>query len=202
MTYDEGWEKAKLWCRYYYYKKWDRPKKIEFEDYFQECALCYYGKLKPQFTPYQCWCYSKVAFERILIKFVYRTKNAKLKIVSLNQIDKLKNEEFDWDIDKFSVNLTDSEKKVAELIIDGYETKEIYQILNLKQSSIYTMVKHIKRKYAEFLGLENWQRKHLRNFTRNRTAKEIENWDNCKKRVAKIQQERHQEKLLRLQNKG
>lgn len=196
MDYITAWEKSTGWA-IHWFNKW-KPKKIEFDDYYQECALYFWGKLKNSFEPEKCWCYSKVAYKRIMIRLVYREKESKLRTESL--------ENRDWLCDKYDdcnfweVQLKPYLQKVAELVAYGYETAEICTLTGKTVETIYTDIKNIKRIYANELGITNYQRKHLRSFTRRRTEKEIETWE--KNRLRAVQELRKRAKCLQTHEKS
>ena len=181
MDYIDALKKSTGWIQKYY--KEFTPQNIDFEDYSQECMLYFWGTLKPRFSAELCWGYSKIAYKRVMIKMLYRTNANKIKTISLTPVEEYisspSEENFEW-----TIYLRPSYKKVAELIADGYETKEIAEITNKTIQSIYSDIKFIKKAYAEHLGIKDYQRKHLRHFTRNRTEKEIE----CRKNLAKMGQ--------------
>ena len=107
-----------------------------------------------------------------MIKLTYRNNEYRLIKVELD--DLLYYElQADWQLE-----LKPHLKEVAELIADGYETDEICQITHKTKETIYTYVRDIKRLYAEFLGTKDYQRKHLRSFTRKGTESEKANWYN------------------------
>ena len=72
MTYDEAWDKSTGWIAHYW--RVFSPRGIEHDDYYQECALCFYGKLKGNYAPYACWEISKVAYKRVMIRLLFRSK--------------------------------------------------------------------------------------------------------------------------------
>lgn len=49
-------------------------------------------------------------------------------------------------------SLSDTQRKIAELKIDGYDSKEIYSVLEMKPSTYYLEVKRIKRILMEMAG--------------------------------------------------
>lgn len=49
-------------------------------------------------------------------------------------------------------NLSDTQRKIAELKIDGYSSKEIYSALEIKPSTYYVEVNRIKKVLAEMIG--------------------------------------------------
>lgn len=49
-------------------------------------------------------------------------------------------------------SLSDTQRKIAELKIDGYNSKEIYSVLEIKPSTYYLEVKRIKRILMEMIG--------------------------------------------------
>lgn len=113
MTYEEAWDKSKGWIKHYFYNVFT-PSRISFDDYFQECALCFFATLKPKYEPFICWCYSKIAYKRVMIKFLYRDKEQKKKYLLLDEnkigLNSFSNNE--WEVD-----LRPSLKRVAECII-------------------------------------------------------------------------------------
>ena len=134
-----------------------------------------------------------------MIRLVYREKESKLRAESL--------ENRDWLCDKYDdcnfweVQLKPHLQKVAELVADGYETAEICELTGKTRETIYTDIKNIKRMYANELGITNYQRKHLRSFTRQRTEKEIENWQRAKIRLKAVQESRKRAKYSRTQER-
>lgn len=183
MTYEEAWEKSTGWILHYWCVF--SPKRIEYNDYYQECALCFYSSLKPKYEPFVCWCYSKIVYKRVMIKLLYRDKESQKIIVQFNNQKTVQFENDEW-----SLELRPCLKEVAEYIADGYETAEICKLTGKTRETIYSYVKLIKRAYATELGIKDYQRKHLRSFTRNRTEKELENWKKNKERLAQIAKSR------------
>lgn len=179
MTYEEAWKKSVGWIVHYY--KAFLPKSIEYDDYFQECALHFYGTLKPKCEPYACWCYSKVAYKRVMIRLLYRDKERRKSIISLDGCNYTYLQNNDWSID-----LKPHLQEVAECIIDGYETDDICALVGKTRETIYSYIKLIKRLYATELGITNYQRKRLRSFTRRRTEKEEANWQQAGQRLKTI----------------
>ena len=49
-------------------------------------------------------------------------------------------------------SLSDTQRKIAELKIDGYSSKEIYSALEIKPSTYYVEVNRIKKVLAEMIG--------------------------------------------------
>lgn len=196
MDYITAWEKSTGWV-IHWFNKW-KPKKIEFDDYYQECALYFWGKLKNSFEPEKCWCCSKVAYKRIMIRLVYREKENKLQTESLGDRDWLVSTDIDCNF--WEIQLKPHLQKVAELVADGYETAEICTLTGKTLETIYTNIKNIKRIYADKLGIANYQRKHLRSFTRQRTEKEIETWE--KNRLRAVQELRKRAKYLQTHEKS
>ena len=197
VDYITAWQKSTGWIAKWY-NKW-QPKQIEYDDYYQECALYFWGKLKLKYEPEMCWGYSKIAYERIMIKLLYRAKNCRMKVVYIN------NEDFvDAEPNRFgcwSVNLKPHLQEVANLVSQGYETDEIVKITGKTKQTIYTYIKDIKRIYADKFGIYNYQRKHLRHFTRKRTEKELECWGKSRDRLKAVQELRKREKYLRTHEK-
>ena len=173
-------------------------KKIEFDDYYQECALYFWGKLKTCFESEKCWCCSKIAYKRIMIRLVYREKESKLKTESIGDRDWLC--VADDDCGFWEVQLKPHLQKVAELVADGYETAEICTLTGKTINTIYTDIKNIKRIYAKELGIADYQRTHLRSFTRRRTEKEIETWE--KNRLKAVQELKKRAKYLQTNEKS
>lgn len=198
MDYITAWEKSTGWI-IHWFNKW-KPKKIEFDDYYQECALYFWSKLKTCFEPEKCWCCSKIAYKRIMIRLVYREKESKLKTESIGDRDWLCKE--DDDCGFWEVQLKPHLQKVAELVADGYETAEICTLTGKTVETIYTDIKNIKRIYANELGITNYQRQHLRSFTRQRTEKEIENWQLAKVRLKAVQESKKRAKSLQIHEKS
>lgn len=194
MDYTTAWNKSVGWIKHYWLK-W-MPKSVDFDDYYQECALYFWGKLKPQFSAEKCWAYSKTAFKRIMIKLVYRNKS--FFCVSFDWFEYGVEDSFDF----WEVELKPHLKKVAFLVADGYETDEICKITGKTKQTIYTDIKNIKKIYAEYFGIKGYQRKHLRNFTRKRTDKELLNWEKCKNRLKVVQELRKKEKCLQTREKS
>ena len=48
--------------------------------------------------------------------------------------------------------LSDTQRKIAELKVDGYSSKEIYSVLEIKPSTYYVEVNRIKKVLAEMIG--------------------------------------------------
>ena len=201
MTINESWEKAQGWI-YYWFKKY-KPKILELEDYYQECALYFWGKLAKKYNAMECWCYSKKAFARIIIKMLYRTPWCKIKTCSLHSVKDLLLSNCNYfDYLGFSVKLRRTEREVADLIIAGYETKEIVKITGRTFDAIYSNVRDIKKKYAKEYNIKDYQRKHLRKFTRNKTEKEVMSWKQSKDRLKAVQELKKREKYLQTQEKS
>ena len=196
MDYLTAWEKSTGWI-IHWFNKW-KPKKIEFDDYYQECALYFWGKLKNSFEPEKCWCCSKVAYKRVMIRLAYREKESKLRTESLGDRDWIcgANDDFAF----WEVQLKPHLQKVAELVADGYETAEICTLTGKTIETIYTYIKNIKRIYANKLGITNYQRKHLRSFARQRTEKEMATWG--KNRLKAVQELRKRAKSLQMSEKS
>lgn len=198
MDYTTAWEKSTGWITKWY-KKW-RPKQIEYDDYYQECALYFWGKLKPNYEPKECWYFSKIAYHRVMIKLIYRIKENKLKTESIDDRDWIGAITIELPCE-WEVKLKPNLQKVAELIADGYETNEICSITGKTKNTIYTDIKNIKRIYSQTFGITNYQRKHLRHFTRNRTERELECWQKSKNRLKAVQELRKREKCLQTQER-
>lgn len=198
MDYIVAWEKSTGWIAKWY-KKW-QPRNIEYDDYFQECALYFWGKLKLKYEPEMCWSFSKVAYERIMIKLLYRAKNHKLKIEYIGERDFIGVESDCCDL--WNVKLKPYLQEVASLIVAGYETDDIVAITGKTKQTIYTYIKYIKQIYANELGIKDYQRKHLRHFTRIRTEKELECWQKGKNRLKVVQELRKKAKSLRTHEKS
>lgn len=49
-------------------------------------------------------------------------------------------------------SLSDTQRKITEMKIDGYNSKEIYSALEMKSSTYYVEVKRIKKVLAELIG--------------------------------------------------
>ena len=49
-------------------------------------------------------------------------------------------------------SLSDTQRKIAELKVDGYSSKEIYSALEMKPSTYYVEVNRIKKVLAEMIG--------------------------------------------------
>lgn len=49
-------------------------------------------------------------------------------------------------------SLSDTQRKIAELKVDGYSSKEIYSALEIKPSTYYVEVNRIKKVLAEMIG--------------------------------------------------
>ena len=49
-------------------------------------------------------------------------------------------------------SLSDTQRKIAELKVDGYSSKEIYSALEMKSSTYYVEVQRIKKVLAEMIG--------------------------------------------------
>lgn len=49
-------------------------------------------------------------------------------------------------------NLSDTQRKITEMKIDGYNSKEIYSALEMKSSTYYVEVKRIKKVLTEMIG--------------------------------------------------
>ena len=49
-------------------------------------------------------------------------------------------------------SLSDTQRKIAELKIDGYRSREIYSALEMKPSTYYVEVKRIRKVLAEMIG--------------------------------------------------
>lgn len=49
-------------------------------------------------------------------------------------------------------SLSDTQRKIAELKVDGYSSKEIYSALKMKPSTYYVEVNRIKKVLAEMIG--------------------------------------------------
>ena len=49
-------------------------------------------------------------------------------------------------------SLSDTQRKIAELKIDGYSSKEIYSTLVIKPSTYYVEVNRIKKILTEMIG--------------------------------------------------
>lgn len=193
MDYKTAWDKSSGWI-YYYWRKW-KPNCVDFDDYYQECALYFWGKLKPRFDAEKCWVYSKVAFKRVVIKLVYRNKQ--VPCVCIDDFFYGVEDAFDF----WEVELKPHLKKVALLIADGYETDEICKITGKTRQTIYTDIKNIKKIYAGYFGIKDYQRKHLRKFTRKRTEKELLSWENSKVRLRAVQESRKKERCLPMSEK-
>ena len=186
MTYDEAWDKSTGWIAHYW--RAFAPRGIEYDDYFQECALCFYGKLKQNYSPYACWEISKIAYKRVMIRLLFRSKERRKVYVPFNECDSLLccyEESAEW-----RVELKPHLREVAECIINGYETAEICTLTGKTKETVYTYIRDIKRIYAAALGITGYQRKRLRKFTRNRTEKELQNWQIGKARLAQIAKSR------------
>lgn len=196
MDYITAWEKSTGWITHWY-RRW-KPSQIDYDDYYQECALYFWGKLKTCFEPEKCWCCSKIAYKRIMIRLVYREKESKLRTESLENRDWLC--AINEDCNFWEVQLKPHLQKVAELVADGCETTEICKLTGKTRETIYTDIKNIKRIYSNELGITNYQRKHLRSFTRRRTEKEIETWE--KNRLRAVQELRKRAKYLQTHEKS
>lgn len=186
MTYDEAWDKSTGWIAHYW--RAFSPRGIEHDDYYQECALCFYGKLKRNYTPYACWVISKVAYKRVMIRLLFRNKERRKFIVPLDEGgDSAYSppEDPEWNIE-----LKPHLREVAECVANGYETAEICALTGKTKETVYTYIRDIKRIYATALGITDYQRKHLRKFMRNRSEKELHNWQIGKARLAQIAKSR------------
>lgn len=53
---------------------------------------------------------------------------------------------------EFLNGLSDAQRKIAEMKVDGYSNKEIYLTLDIKPSTYYVEMKRIKRALAEMTG--------------------------------------------------
>ena len=185
MNYDEAWDKSTGWIAHYW--RAFSPRSIEHDDYYQECALCFYGALKGNYAPYACWVISKVAYKKVMIRLLFRNKEQRKFIVSLDEESAIYSPlaNLEW-----SVELKPHLQEVAECVADGYETAEICALTGKTKETVYSYIRDIKRIYATALGISDYQRKHLRKFTRNRSEKELHNWQIGKARLARIAKSR------------
>ncbi|MDE7282778.1 MAG: hypothetical protein K2N85_04230 [Lachnospiraceae bacterium] len=67
-------------------------------------------------------------------------KTPELEIVAMEQMTELLN------------SLSDTQRKIVEMKIDGYNSKEIYSALEMKSSTYYVEVQRIKKVLAEMIG--------------------------------------------------
>lgn len=67
-------------------------------------------------------------------------KSPELEAVAMEQVEELLN------------GLSDAQRKIAELKVAGYRSKEIYSALGMKSSTYYAAVKRIKKALAEMTG--------------------------------------------------
>lgn len=192
MDYETAWEKSTGWIKHYW-DKW-KPTRFSFDDWYQECAYVFFGELKPKYDAEHCWRASKVVYERLMISLLYRKKENKIDTETIGNrewVGATCDTVFDW-----SIKLKPHLQQVAELIAMGYETAEIVEITGKTRDTIYTYIKNIKKIYADELGIKDYQRKHLRNFTRRRTGKELETWQKSKDRLKVVQELRKKGKYI------
>ena len=183
MTYEQVWGNMDRCIHYIYFKKFDRPKSVEFDDFNQECAYVFWCKMIKKYTPFQCYCMCPTVFNRVLIGLLYpyfKWENGKC-YWRANPITTC---ELTADIEYHPHNYQEATeedfdelyptwRKFAALVAEGYTTSEICERLGVNRNQVYDKIKYIKRYYANKYGIENYQRKHLRSFNRSEENKAL-----------------------------
>lgn len=181
MTYEEVWGKTDRCIHYTYFKKFDRPKSIEFDDFKQECAYVFWCKMVKKYTPFKCYCLCPTVFYHLLIELLYPWQKCEagkcirvanpIKTCELDNDIEYRPHSYQEATEEDFDELYPTWRKFAVLVAEGYTTSDICERLGCNRGQVYDKIKVIKRYYADKYGIENYQRKHLRSFNRSEEDK-------------------------------
>ena len=177
LTYEQVWDEASKYIYRLYYCKFDRPRKIEYDDFKQECAYVFWCELAKKYTPAKCAFTYRTVFKRQMINIlypyvelaggVYKRLPSLIKICELNEGIEWHDNSQEIATEEDFVELYPTWRKIALMIAEGYTTAEICEETGKTASQVYDKVRCIKRYYANKYGIEDYQRRHLRSFKRS-----------------------------------
>ena len=148
-----------VWKIYYSLRE-----KMEYADFYQECALVFFRDLATQFSPpdavlVSCQSYKWVALS-LLKKHKRFPQTAKEELFTLQSSDidtPTLVEDRDW-LESNPLNLKPIDWKICQLLMSGYQLREISKITSLAFNTLQFHLKPIRKTLAEYYGIQDYSK--------------------------------------------
>lgn len=147
MNYDEAFSYSTKWIKSYYEQKNDT--RIDYDDYYQNCAVDFYKLKKQGFSVEDCLNLETVGYIEIYKDMLDEVN--KKDATEIHFVEDFYNvgTKIEW---KYSVPLTQDLQIICNLIVDGYNNNEICSIIHCRIEYLNKCVEEIKKLYKKYWG--------------------------------------------------
>lgn len=166
-TYDEAFNVSKKMIKLAW-KNFSAKDKYEYDDFYQNCAMYFYGELKNKFSPFDACNICSKAYHFIalnMLKKIKRKQDILAEDKWINNVpDKQCNleqqiENKQW-LESNPLNLKDVDWTICKLLMDGYDRFSIAEILGYTPNTIQFHMTEIRKKAAKYFDIDDYSKKY------------------------------------------